>query len=497
MKHSKVGVPAAVLGCTLALAACSSSKTAATSATTQATSSSSGASTSGATCSTSPNTALDAQDGKYAGWMQAVLSCTANKPIKATGAPVVVGFLNPQGDPSGSFPDVTAGAEAAVDYINNELGGIGGNPLTGTPGRPIELKTCFMTITPSSTTSCADQIVADHPVFIIEGYQFFGSVADPIFQAAKIPVVNFNPITVSDFTSPDLVDIAAGGGCVGVHPALIHFAVYTLHATNLAIPWSNTAPGVECYYDLEKKPVDIINGTIKPTPPGVTIVPNLTSKGYPIVAGAPDDSAQAAEVLAQKPDAIIFSAQSSDCFNLLSALSNLGWSTKQIPLIFSGACSDLQSFQQAGAKADGVYVIGASYNLLDPTSATGLASQEISIIDSKDKQYQPSQNPTGLEGAMFQTVMTAWLTLDNSPGAAQLTPASVLSDLHNTTNVHMFAGIPWGCTSAPSPYTSVCSTAVSVQQWNGTGFTNVGSNFSAAYLIAGAPIKSTASSYGG
>jgi len=296
---------------------------------------------------------------------------------------------------------------------------------------------------------------------------------------------------------PDLVDIAAGGGCVGVHPALIHFAVYTLHATNLAIPWSNTAPGVECYYDLEKKPVDIINGTIKPTPPGVTIVPNLTSKGYPIVAGAPDDSAQAAEVLAQKPDAIIFSAQSSDCFNLLSALSNLGWSTKQIPLIFSGACSDLQSFQQAGAKADGVYVIGASYNLLDPTSATGLASQEISIIDSKDKQYQPSQNPTGLEGAMFQTVMTAWLTLDNSPGAAQLTPASVLSDLHNTTNVHMFAGIPWGCTSAPSPYTSVCSTAVSVQQWNGTGFTNVGSNFSAAYLIAGAPIKSTASSYGG
>jgi branched-chain amino acid transport system substrate-binding protein len=450
--------------------------------------------TAGATCK--PQQSLDKTEGKYAGWMQAVLKCTAAHPVKATGTPITVGFLNSQGDPAGSFPDVTAGAEATVDYINNQLGGLGGNPLTGKPGRPIDLKTCFMTITPSSTTSCANQLVSDHPVFIWEGYQFFGQIADPIFQAAHIPVINFSPITVSDFTSPVLLDIAAGGGCVGAHPGLIDFAVYKLKAKNLAIPWANTPPGVECYYDLEKKPVDAINGSLKPTPKGVKVIASVKEDGYPIAAGAPDDSSQAAQILAQNPQVIIFSGQSSDCFNLLSALSNLGWTAKKIPLVFSGACSNVQSFQQAGAKADGIYVVGAAYNLLDPTSATGLIRQEIAAIDSADAKYQPSQSPTGIEAAMFQTEMTTWLTLDNSSAANKLTSADVLSTLRNTTKVHMFAGLPWGCTSAPKPYVSVCSTAVSALQWNGTGFVNVGKPFDGAYLINGLPIKSSASSYG-
>ncbi len=478
----------------MAAAACSSSTKAASTATTAGSTGSSG-STSGTAAAAScaaPNTSLDATDGKYAGWMQAVLNCTASKPVKATGTPILVGFLNPQGDPNGSFPDATAGAQAAVDYINNELGGIGGNPLKGVAGHPIKLTTCFETIAPSSSTSCANQIVSQKPAFIISGYQFFGSSVDPIFAAAGIPVINFNPITQADFQGKNIYDIAAGGGCVGVHPGLISFAAYTLHATNLAIPWSNTAPGVPCYYDLEQKPVEVINGSLKPTPAGVKLIPGLTEKGYPIPPASPDDSAVVAQILAQKPDAIIFSAQASDCFNLLNALSTAGWTAKKIPLIFSGACTDTQQIAQAGSKVDGVYFVGASYNLLDPSSATGLASQEISVINAKDKQYSPSQTPTGIETAMFQTVLTTWLTLDNSPTANSLTASSIDTTIANTSNVHMFAGVPWGCKSAPANYSSVCSTAVSVLQWNGTKFVTITKPFSASYIVAGTPLHETA-----
>ena len=152
--------------------------------------------------------------------MQAVLACTGAKPIKATGSPVLVGFINPQGDPNGSFPDATAGGEAAVDYINNELGGIGGNPLKGIAGHPIKLATCFETIAPSSSTSCANQVAAQKPAIIISGYQFFGSVVDPIYKAAGIPVVNYSPITPADFEGTNVYDIAAGGGCVGCAPGV-------------------------------------------------------------------------------------------------------------------------------------------------------------------------------------------------------------------------------------------------------------------------------------
>lgn len=463
----------------------SSSATGSTSATTAAASGSSN-------CG-SPDTSLDATNGKYAGWMQAVMNCTASKPIKATGDPVTIGYLNPQGDPNGSFPDLTAGMEAAVDYINNDLGGLGGNPLTGTAGHPIKLATCFETIAPSSSTSCANQVVAQHPVMIVSGYQFFGSAVDPIFAAAGIPVINGNPITQADFDGKNIYDVSAGGGCVGAHPGLISFAVYNLHAKNLAIPWANTAPGVPCYYDLEQKPVEIISGSLTPTPKGVQIVQGLKEKGYPIPPASPDVSATVSQILAQKPDAIIFSGQASDCFNLLNGLSNAGWTSQQIPLLFSGACMDTRQIAQAGSKVDGVYFIGAPYNPLDPSSATGLASKEIQLIDTKMKQYSPSQAATGGEAGEFQTMLTSWLVLENSSLGSNPSASAIDSAFQNTTNVHMVAGVPWGCTSAPQNYSSVCSSQVSALQWTGTTFKTVTKPYSASYIVAGTPLHETGS----
>ena len=39
--------------------------------------------------------------------------------------PVRIGLLNQENDPVGSFPEIRLGLEAAVGYINAELGGIG------------------------------------------------------------------------------------------------------------------------------------------------------------------------------------------------------------------------------------------------------------------------------------------------------------------------------------------------------------------------------------
>ena len=57
----------------------------------------------------------------------------------------------------------------------------------------------------------------------------------------------------------------------------------------------------------------------------------------------------------------------------------------------------------------------------------------------------------------------------------------------------MFAGVPWGCKSAPENYSSVCSTAVSVLQWTGTTFKSVTKPFSASYIVAGLPLHETGS----
>ncbi len=69
-----------------------------------------------------------------------------------TGEPIVVGLLNQEDAPVGSFPDLRKGAEAAVRHVNADLGGVG--------GRPIRLESCATRGTAESSQSCATRIVA-------------------------------------------------------------------------------------------------------------------------------------------------------------------------------------------------------------------------------------------------------------------------------------------------------------------------------------------------
>ena len=79
----------------------------------------------------------------------------------ATGPPIVVGMINQEDAPVGSFPEVRRSAEAAVRYVNEELGGV--------DGRPLRLETCTTRGTPESSQACADQLVGKQPVAVLGG----------------------------------------------------------------------------------------------------------------------------------------------------------------------------------------------------------------------------------------------------------------------------------------------------------------------------------------
>ena len=112
------------------------------------------------------------------------LQCGAEKPLKAEGDPIIIGFQNPQGDPAGSFPEYTDVAEAAVKYINEELGGLGGNPSKGKAGRPIKLETCFMAINPADSQKCANELAGKKPFVVLSTLNFFGNQF-PIYQPGR------------------------------------------------------------------------------------------------------------------------------------------------------------------------------------------------------------------------------------------------------------------------------------------------------------------------
>ena len=110
--------------------------------------------------------------------------------------------------------------QAAADYINNELGGIGGDPSKGVAGRPIKIELCKMMITPADSQRCANELAGKKPYTVLSTLNFFGNHF-PIYAQAGVSVIVGTPITIGDFTDPSTFAIGAGGGCFGAHTALI------------------------------------------------------------------------------------------------------------------------------------------------------------------------------------------------------------------------------------------------------------------------------------
>jgi branched-chain amino acid transport system substrate-binding protein len=102
--------------------------------------------------------------------------------------PVQIGWVNMQGGQL-SYPAATEGAQAAVTYVNAELGGIG--------GRPLALRTCFIAQAEEEGQKCGQQLLNDPAVSVIA----YGAVAVGS-QALTSVVDGGKPIVVGVSSAP-------------------------------------------------------------------------------------------------------------------------------------------------------------------------------------------------------------------------------------------------------------------------------------------------------
>ena len=445
------------------------------------------AATKAAGCSFAVDAALEKSNGTNASWAKAVYDCTASAPLKASGDPFVFGVHNPEGDPNGSFPEYRIGAQAAEQYINNELGGIGADYANNKPGRPIKLEVCSTAISPADSQRCANDLASKKPIAVYSTINFFGNHF-ATFAAAKIPVIVGTPITALDFTSPGVYAIGGGGGCLGVHTGLIEFATKDLKGRNVAVPWANTAPGVFCYHDLEKKPLQVLSGAAQAKDNVAALtMPNLKQIGVPILPGQADVTAQAQQVLDFKPDVIVFSAQGADCWSLVSSLGKLGWTPAKIPLVLSGACLDDNKAREAGDLAKGIYFVGTT-PITNIAALSGLLKQEGTLYKDKSVKYGAKDDYTkGFATQGFEGIMNLWETASvlAKGDPSKVTGTGIEAALAATKGSHSFGGTPLDCAGAPAPYIAACNTTVTAQQWNGNGYDVKRSNYSGLYLIKG------------
>lgn len=283
---------AALAAVTLAAAGCSSSSSSSSSAAAASGASSPAASAVGSAAPSAGST-TDVGVSNYLNYVGG-----KSGPANSSLPPVTIGYMNEQGDANPPGLLSTSGAELAVKYINQHLGGVDGHPL--------KLDTCFTT-TEEQGTTCADQFLANKSLpLIATGGVAVGAQSFFNTLAGQIPVINGVAVTPFDAVAKNTVVLF--GDSTHVLGPLGTYAKTVLHAKTASVIYPQT-PGIQpgalaIEAGLKAAGVQV---TMAPYPVSDT---NLTS----VLAAAHASTA----------DLVVPYADATDCVNLAKALQQQG-----------------------------------------------------------------------------------------------------------------------------------------------------------------------------
>jgi len=343
-----------------------------------------------------------------------------------TGAPLVLGFVTQEDSPTGSFPETRRAAQAAVAYVNEDLGGV--------EGRPLQLRTCRTDGSPEASQACARQLLAARPLAIIGGVDFGAGAALPAYQKAKVPYVSGTPQLLAELTDANSYALTGGTAAelLGTADYLIHtLHVHRVNALYVDLPGllASAVASAKTIFDKEK----IASRLVAEKADAADFTPALTS------------------ATADKPDAVVIVFPAASCQRILQAAAGLGTT---VPLVVPGSCAIPRVLSAAGPT---VPVLAASnYTLVPPTGGTPEEQAYRTRVAPAD------QAPIGQ--AAFSTVLDVRRLLveaGTTPTSDALRRGLAASHEHASVMAH-----PYTCDRKQLPLvTAICNGFVRILSW--------------------------------
>jgi branched-chain amino acid transport system substrate-binding protein len=381
------------------------------------------------------NTASSAVDDQNA----FALQYTGGKAGAASGASYKVGYVSQD-----SFlPGASIGADAAVAYINAELGGVG--------GRPLELVKCPVS-TVEDAAQCGTQLANDSSIsLVITGAVNVGN--KELFDAlgGKKAIMIGNGLTSEDFTTKFGVSYTAGSP--GIISGMAKFAAEELKAKTVAVLISDNPGGRAGAQVLIKPTLDAAGVTLRQ----VFVKSEATAPEVASLITAAD---------AGSADAFISAVEPANCLNVYDSIKTLGISPKVVTtdLCASEAMTThLQQVGDSGKVPDGWFYANYGFNYDKPDTASGMAAYLAKI----NKYGKPLPNaskvdPTGFAGPTFAVLMTAAKILYQG-GPANATFTTVDTALRAFKGPQMLQVGSLECGRAP--FIAICAHQIGVDQY--------------------------------
>ncbi|HVF32193.1 MAG TPA: ABC transporter substrate-binding protein [Acidimicrobiales bacterium] len=355
---------------------------------------------------------------------------------RPAGKPVRIGFVNLEGAPVGSIPELRIGAEVAVDYLNAERGGLG--------GRPIDLEVCITNGSPEASAACANQMVERGVVAVVGGVDLGSSASLPILAAAGIPYLGATPLLPADFTTDGAFTLDPGGLGVAASAA---FAVDELAAKRVAVLHDDSAQGRQLA-EVFVRPVLLDRGL---EPSQVELIAEK--------ADAPDVAPALAAATRSTPDAVIVVFPPPHCSRVMQAASTLG---VKAAMFYIGRCAGPRAVEAGGAGADGAYFFSSILNV-----DAHADHPDVRLYRSKVDEFGGSDVDAGSYDTArgFATTMTFYERLSTLEGE-DITPSTVTEAFRAAVGAPAFMGHPYTCDGrqAVPGFVSLCNAHVRIYQ---------------------------------
>lgn len=356
-------------------------------------------------------------------------------PNVAKGSPLKIGYITDgNSGPVNNLSEIPA-AQAAVKYVNEYLGGVGGHVLS--------LDVCNDNGNPAGATDCANQLIAAKvPVVLINATG--QTTMYPLLNGAGVPIVAYAAGTPQQLTGKlsyvlpnDVGSVFAGPAKIAQNAGAKRAAVFVIDVPTATSAAKQLDPLV---YKNAGVPLDIV-----PIPPGTA-----------------DMTPQFQAELGKGVESIQVFGNSSFCTSLLKAAQTLG---------YKGTTVLIQQCVATGSSAG--IPGGYAGNKVVSVATTAPTDPDVKIYEAAMSTYAPDTPPfaNGVTAGGFATVVSFAKAMKDLTGATT-TSNDIVTALGAMPPTPLFfgAGITFQCNRkqiviAPA----ICSTGVLEQTLDQAG----------------------------
>lgn len=338
-------------------------------------------------------------------------------------SPVTIGMINQEAGAVGTYPEVSAAAKAAVEYVNNDLGGVDKHPL--------KLDLCTTDGTVASSQKCAQQMVTDKVSFVQGGLDNNSQAWYSILQPAGVPVLGGIPVAGGDFNSTD-ASYFIGGGATS-YPGLAAYIMQFMKSAKSVAIIANDTPGAAAALPLITKPLD-----------------SAGVKHQEIKVPASQADWLAPFASAKDADAVLVLVGSANCISLAKARYS---QQSSVPMVSVSACYSQKTIDGAGAPALNGWTVTQNYD--DPQGD----SADAKLYQAQMAKYAgPTANLGGFAPVAFSDVLTVYNNALKPLGYDGSIVGTKVSDkVRAAGGGKVFMGPSYKCGAADSPYPAVCN----------------------------------------